>query len=424
MARVLFVTYGSLGDTLPFVAIAEVLRARGVTCDFVTNTRNADAVRARGFQCLSLTTDASVLYERAGYDAEAAVKATRDNVDIFWKLVMPEYGGYCAELEAHAAGADVIVSTPWAFNAQSVAEKTGTAYVGAHLWPLGLMLPHDPPVVPQLPILVKAPTSQLAIWWNALLVKAAHAKMRYAYARILNAPRLECGLPPLSRTPVLNFLTQPIAEMALYSPSFASATPHERSVTMTGFPVPKTDAANEDAELTAILQDEPIVFSLGSILSQTPGQFYVQSVAAARAVGRKALLLTQDTHGIPHGSDVLVRGFVPHGDVFPHASVIVHHGGIGTTGQALMAGKPQLVVPHFGDQPDNAARLVRLGVARSLSSTKYSDQSAGRALKELLGSPSFAITARDLADQIHREDGAATGADVIERVLAEQHSPN
>jgi len=260
----------------------------------------------------------------------------------------------------------------------------------------------------------------IAVWWNRLLVKAAQVKMRFDYSKVLNAARSDYGLPSSRRTPVLDFLTAPRVEMALYSPVFAADQGGERAITVTGFPVPAAEPFADDPELAGFLADAPIVFSLGSILSQNPGQFYVQSVAAARAVGRKALLLTQHVEGIPDGPDVLVRGFVPHAEVFPKASVVVHHGGIGTTGQALMAGKPQLVVPHFGDQPDNAARLVRLGVARSLTSTEYDDRSAAEALKALLSQTYYAEKAEHLADVIRPENGAQGGADVILRVLADR----
>jgi UDP:flavonoid glycosyltransferase YjiC (YdhE family) len=48
----------------------------------------------------------------------------------------------------------------------------------------------------------------------------------------------------------------------------------------------------------------------------------------------------------------------PAGDLFPRAAVIVHQGGVGTTGQALRAGVPTLIVPFSHNQPDNAARTV------------------------------------------------------------------
>ena len=54
---------------------------------------------------------------------------------------------------------------------------------------------------------------------------------------------------------------------------------------------------------------------------------------------------------------------IPFGRLFPRAAAVVHHGGIGTSAQALKAGVPQLVMPMAFDQHDNADRLVRLAPA-------------------------------------------------------------
>ena len=55
--------------------------------------------------------------------------------------------------------------------------------------------------------------------------------------------------------------------------------------------------------------------------------------------------------------------YAPYSTVFPRAAVNIHHGGIGTSAQALRAGLPQLVRPQAYDQFDNARRLIDLGVA-------------------------------------------------------------
>ena len=95
----------------------------------------------------------------------------------------------------------------------------------------------------------------------------------------------------------------------------------------------------------------------------------------------------------------------------------MHQAGIGTTAQALRAGKPMLIVPFSHDQPDNAARMVRLGVARVIGRRKYSAATAAEALRGLLEDPAYAARAAAAAAQIQRENGAARAADIIETVL-------
>ena len=63
--------------------------------------------------------------------------------------------------------------------------------------------------------------------------------------------------------------------------------------------------------------------------------------------------------------------YAPFSELFPRAAAIVHHGGIGTTGLAMRSGRPMLVMPCAWDQPDNAERVARLGIARIISRRHY-----------------------------------------------------
>ena len=152
---------------------------------------------------------------------------------------------------------------------------------------------------------------------------------------------------------------------------------------LTGFPVFDSDTGAQeqlDPELEAFMAagEPPIAFTLGSFAVYAPGDFYRESMDAALKMGRRALLLTGPGAPPPPHPSVMSRAYVPHSLVFPRASVIVHHGGIGTTGAALRAGKPQLVVPHLGDQADNGARIVRLGVGQMLQGKRYSGDRAAQ----------------------------------------------
>ncbi len=87
------------------------------------------------------------------------------------------------------------------------------------------------------------------------------------------------------------------------------------------------------------------------------------------------------------------------------AAVNVHQGGIGTTAEALRAGRPLLVVPFAFDQPDNAGRAEHLGVARSLPIKSYKAKRAVQELERLLHDSSYAQNAVAIGDRIRAEDG-------------------
>ena len=114
----------------------------------------------------------------------------------------------------------------------------------------------------------------------------------------------------------------------------------------------------------------PVVFALGSVAVYTAGNFFQMAAEAADMLKRRAVLVVgKDTENPPVEGlppNMIAVDYVPYSKLFPKAAAIVHQGGIGTTGQALQAGKPTLVVPFAHDQPDNARRLERLGISKTL----------------------------------------------------------
>jgi rhamnosyltransferase subunit B len=103
--------------------------------------------------------------------------------------------------------------------------------------------------------------------------------------------------------------------------------------------------------------------------------------------------------------------------LFRRAAAVVHQGGIGTTGQALASGAPQLIVPFSHDQPDNAARVARLGCGHSLLREKYNATRAAHELGALLKASKYFEAARRTAQAMQHEDGIGTACDVIESVF-------
>jgi rhamnosyltransferase subunit B len=102
---------------------------------------------------------------------------------------------------------------------------------------------------------------------------------------------------------------------------------------------------------------------------------------------------------------VIAVPYAPHAALFPRASVIVHQGGIGTTAEAMGAGRPMLVVPYSHDQPDHAARLTRLGITRSIPRERYSAGVAAREIRALLWENGYAERAYEVGLRVRRETG-------------------
>jgi UDP:flavonoid glycosyltransferase YjiC (YdhE family) len=166
--------------------------------------------------------------------------------------------------------------------------------------------------------------------------------------------------------------------------------------------------------------DPPIVFTLGTSAVEAAGSFYEVSAEAARRLSRRAVLLVgRHARNRPRatGPDVLAVDYAPHAALFPRAAAIVHQGGAGTLHQALAAGRPTLVVPHAHDQPDNAHRVERLGISRTVYPRRYRVASVERALGELLADGECGSRARQVGAVVAGERGAGRAADALDGLL-------
>jgi rhamnosyltransferase subunit B len=154
-----------------------------------------------------------------------------------------------------------------------------------------------------------------------------------------------------------------------------------------------TPASTLDDELERFLglggeAARPVVFTPGSGNVQA-ARYFERALAATRRLGRRAIFLTPHRAQVPARlpAEVLWHPYVPLRRLLPRVAALVHHGGIGTTAEALRAGTPQLVVPLAFDQFDNGARVEALGAGRMLTGWRTRTRPLARALDTLLRSP-------------------------------------
>ena len=191
---------------------------------------------------------------------------------------------------------------------------------------------------------------------------------------------------------------------------------HHITVATTASYKSKVEGSARDAELADRLErflsdgDAPLVFTQGSTAVHNPRDFYDISAEVARRLGRRALLVGTDRG---YGNDILSLPYAPYGELFPRAGIIVHQGGSGTTGDALRAGRPMLVVPYGWDQPDNAMRVERLGAGLHLPRKQYVVEAATRAIRRLLEEPQFAAASAKIGPRVQQENAAGSACDAI-----------
>jgi UDP:flavonoid glycosyltransferase YjiC (YdhE family) len=115
--------------------------------------------------------------------------------------------------------------------------------------------------------------------------------------------------------------------------------------------------------------------------------------------------------------------YAPFSELLPHCAALVHHGGIGTTAQGLACGVPQVVMPMAHDQPDNAARLTRLGVGAAIAPHRFNADTVAQALQSLLHDDAVLANAHQIAQKMQLDWGIGRMADAVEQAFARSQIP-
>jgi UDP:flavonoid glycosyltransferase YjiC (YdhE family) len=115
---------------------------------------------------------------------------------------------------------------------------------------------------------------------------------------------------------------------------------------------------------------------------------------------------------------VEVRGYVPHAEIMPTVSLVVGHGGHGTTMQALAHDLPMVILPAFdrSDQRLVGSVLQRAGAAEVVS-RKAGPAVSRSAIDPMLAPGPHRGAAARLGAEIRSSAGAHTAADEVEALL-------
>lgn len=418
--RIVLTTFGSLGDLYPYMAVALGLKARGHDVVIATTCRYRQRIEARGIGFSAVRPDGPDL-EADGEDMRLIMDQNKGPEHIIRKLMMPALQDSYADILAAAEGADLLVSHVLTYATRLVAEKLGIPWASAFLQPLGFFSAYDPPVLPQIPALQRL--RFLGRHFYQPLFWLARRSCR-SWGAEWHALRNENGLEPTADNPLFEGAYSPSLVLGMFSQLFAAKQPDwPEETVVSGFPfLDEPGGSRMSEELVRFLDagPPPLVFTLGSSGLLGAGAFYQHSHAAAGQLGRRAILITGNVPAnrpasLPDG--VIAIDYAPFSELFPRAAAIVHAGGVGTIGLAMRSGRPMLVMPCAHDQFDNAARVTRLGIARTISRKRYASHRVAAELRQLLEMPSYLQRASKTGEGLRQEDGAAAACDALEQLL-------
>ena len=399
--RVAFASLGTLGDLYPLLAVARAAEKRGHEVVIAASKRFRDHVTRHGWRFHPIRPDLEPETEQVRRLCDPGRGPER----LMREVVFPSVRETYADLNKACAGADLLVVGELLYVAPLVAEKCGIPWINVVLAPSSFLSAIDPCVLAPLPSfhhlrhLGTIPHRLLLGFGNLLTSR---------WAEPLAAFHRELGREP-GPNPVYKGKHSPHRTLALF-PGFFAAPQADwpPQVMQTGFPYFEQD--QEIGTLRAISDflkagDPPLVFTLGSSMVEIADDFYRLASAAATTLGRRAILLTgKMSPAEKYPPSVLSIAYAPLESVFPHAAVVIHHGGIGSCAMALRSGIPSLVIPFAYDQPDNAERLRRLGVALTMPRKRITSGNLAERLGRILHDAPMQSRARTLAAQIAPEE--------------------
>lgn len=381
----LVVTVGTTGDLHPFMRIAGALRALGHPVTFMTHAYHEEVVRGAGLPFVGIGT-------------HEEFRALLDNPDIWeprkgFAALLARYGeGLTQVVDAiralRAQAPVVVIAHPFAVPGAVMARECGVvqSVVAGYLAPSNMRTCHDPLTIGLLSVPRWVPMYGRRALWQFV----EKGWIDPVAVTQLNAVRAPLGLPPVS-----SFLTHlaeaPDLSLTLFPPWFAPAAPDWPQPLIEGdFQLFEASSGQTFTdELSAFLAagEPPLVFTPGTG-NLHAAAFFDCALAAVRRLGRRAIFLTRAPGQIPASlpDSVLWQPYVPLSALLPHAAALVHHGGIGTTAEALRAGTPQLVAPFSWDQFDNAARVAALGAGRVIRAKRLRPHALARSLDALCAS--------------------------------------
>jgi len=355
---IVITTHGSTGDIYPLIRLALALQEAGHTVRFATSRPFKPDVEEAGVPFFQIPPDWDKSELQYWMGRLQKLKSPVSQLKEMYKAATPHLESILDAMEDAIDGADALISSYLFPINKAIAEKHDIPFISyafAHnTVPSRFYPPHEFPRLRGMP-------NWIQLRWNRFCWKMGNVVVDTAINQTISRAFKRKGLPG-----VKDFFSKS-AELVLVAVSPGLMRPkiklHPR-FQFTGYCRWQAPASHETEEkIMAFRKDELVpIINFGSMVYDRPDE-YMERLLAAWPKDKK-LILQPGWSGfkVPKSAThILELGPMSHDQLFQHASVVIHHGGAGTTASVLHAGKPHIVVPHIGDQSFFSAEVKRLG---------------------------------------------------------------
>ncbi len=390
--RILVAAFGDAGHVFPAIALGKALAARGHEVVIETWEERRAAVEGEGLGFAAA--EEYRMFPPPDPDSEEGQHAAEAA-----KALRPLLEGF----RPHVVVSDILTLAP-----TLAAEQAGI--------PQATLIPHIYPVVepgyPFFAIGLRTPRTSLGrrIWRyghdRALRMGLEQGR------RDLNIQRERLDLPSIDR--FHGGISPDLALVATF-PQLEYPRHWPPGVEITG---PMTyEMPHPDVELPP--GDDPLVLIAPSTAHDSDNHLVRTALAALAEEPVRVVATTNRVapqHPIEVPANAKLVEWLSYSQLMPAASLVISHGGHGTVARALGAGTPVLICPIIGDMSETAMRVAWAGAGLSLPWRLCRPTPLRWAARRLLVEPSFTTKAAEIADWGQENDGAALGAELVERL--------
>lgn len=413
--RITILTAGSRGDTQPYVALGVGLKQAGHAVRLAASEGFEELVTSNGLEYAPMEGNfRTILAGEAG-------QMRRGRVSLPWlaltlrRMVGPILEQMGHNMLAACRDAEVIVSA-LPFLSGDVAEHLGARYIPASLFPFArtreFAHPFLPPTIPR-------PLNRLSF---TLAAQTAWQMFRPTINRFR---RDVLSLKPWG-------LRGPYeAEHAAGLPTLYAFSRHvipppqdwPDNIHVTGYWWLDSPDWQPPADLVRFIESgpPPVFIGFGSMPDDAPAITTRLILDAVALAGCRAVLHSGwgGIGDMDLPDSVFRIDFAPYEWLFPRMAAVVHHGGAGTTGSALRAGAPNIVVAFLGDQTFWGKRVHDLGAGPyPIPRSRLTPERLAGVIRAMTSDPAMRARAAEIGTQIRAEDGVANAVRIIEQYLA------
>jgi len=396
MKNILFPTLGSAGDVYPLITISRELNQRGFNSTIIASPIFQTLVQKSQIDFIPLGTQQQFNDLVNNPDLWDPIRGFQVVVN---QGILPFLRPLLEIIRSFSPQDSLIVSPLLLFGSHAAHQIFQYRFITLQLQPSLIRSIYAPPVLG---------STTLPSWLTPKMVRFYYKALDKIIidpilALELNNFRGELGLPPIQR--IFNqHLFSPTKNIGLFPEWFAPPQPDwPVNTTCTGFIASTSDSEPISEALQRFLEsgDAPLVFTAGTAMRHG-SDFFETAIKVCQSLKKRAILLTRQTDQLPSNlpENILHQDFVKLSQLLPYASAFIYHGGIGSLAQAVAAGIPQLIMPMSQDQPDNAARIQRLGLGETIRPQDFKPKKVTATLKNLLSDPEIHTRCKEFAGKI------------------------